>query len=202
MRSWLQVFSVVAAALALGLWRTSAAPIQAGTALRLSLDDLVQRSDVIVEAEVIGATAREDALGRIETELVLSVSRTFLGEPLATRSVRVPGGTLPDGRGLLLAGMPRIEVGETSVLFLSAPSRQGLRLPIGLGQGRLAVVRGPRGEKLLERDVAGLSIVDPASGAVQPAGAAQTEDYATAIARIEAAVLARRAMDERRAGGG
>jgi hypothetical protein len=106
--------------------------------------------------------------------------------------VRLPGGILPDGTGLVLPGMPRLAEGEEVVLFLSETSSAGLRVPVGLAQGKFRVVRDARGARTLERDGADLTLLDRASGATSRMHLAAVFDYAAAAAEIEAAVVRRR----------
>jgi len=167
--------------------------IDAGTAVRLDVPDLVDRADLALEGRVVERHVAQDGRGRIETSYALAVERTFWGEPRAIRSVRLPGGVLPDGRGMILPGMPDLAVGEDVLLFLSPPGDTGIRMPIGLAQGKLRVVTGLSGERFLVRAQADLNLVDPRYGTVHRAGGRALLDYARTIARIRAAVEARKA---------
>ena len=59
----------------------SGSVLTAGTALKVNLEGLVDRSEVVIEGRVKRATSRP-APGRIETEYEVEVARTFLGEEL------------------------------------------------------------------------------------------------------------------------
>ncbi len=72
----------------------------------------------------------EGETGLIETEYLMSVDRTLWGADLGMRTVRLPGGVLPDGRGMMIPGMPRIAVGEDVLLFLSRQTSWGMRMPM------------------------------------------------------------------------
>ena len=48
---------------------------------------------------------------------------------------------LEDGSGMILAGMPRIAAGEETLLFLSAEGATGVRMPVGLSQGKFRVIQ-------------------------------------------------------------
>jgi hypothetical protein len=176
-------------ALALLLSRFSTAPndVEAGTALRMDVPELARRSDLIVEARVLSKQALEAGGGRIETEYLLAVERTLAGEPLALRAIRLPGGVLPDGRGMLLSGMPALRVGESVLLFLTRASETGMRMPVGLAQGKLSVVWNAAGEKLLVRDTSGMALAQVSSGAVREANGVSILSYVDALAAIEAA---------------
>lgn len=162
---------------------------RAGTVQRLSLSDLAERADLAFEGHVLSARVLEPAPGRIETEYALREDRAFVGQPCGLRVVRIPGGVLPDGRGLAIAGLPRMDVGEDVVLFLSREGSRGTRLPLGLAQGKLRVA-GHGSARRLIGEVAGLDFVGQAPTAV-PAGAGI--DYVTALAEIEAGLAARAA---------
>lgn len=156
----------------------------AGTALRLDLPELVQRSELVVEARVLAAEPRE-ADGMLATEYLLEVERTFKGEDQSYRTLRLPGGVRADGSGLLVPGVPHLAPGEDALLFLSAESARGLRLPTGLAQGKFTVQRRADGTKQLLRDAAGLELVGPEGHST---GARTSADYAALVAGIEAAL--------------
>lgn len=166
-------------------------PLEASTVLKLGVEELAIRCDLALEARVTSKSASLDGQGRIGTDYALTVERTFFGTHAAQRTVRVPGGVLPDGRGLVLPGMPALDVGESALLFLSGQNSHGERLPIGLAQGRLSVKVAPAGTKSLVRDVLDLDFVD-AQGNRIPAGPQITSlPYAATIARIEKACAGR-----------
>lgn len=161
--------------------------VSAGTVVKMSIEDLALRSDLAVEARVSSKSTTLDATGRIATDYALTVERTFAGTHASQRTVRLPGGTLPDGRGLLLPGMPTLTVGENALLFLSAENSRGERLPIGLAQGRLHVRTASDGVKTLVTDLADLEFVDVSGRPVASGPRIGTLPYAATIARIEAA---------------
>jgi len=177
----------------LGLAGAIAARVDAATVLRLGLEDLVARCDLALEARVTSCSASIDATGRIGTDYALTVERTFAGKPALQRTIRLPGGVLPDGRGLVLPGMPALAVGDTAILFLSVENARGERVPIGLAQGRLCVRVDADGTRSLVSDLSGLDLVD-ASGLPlpHPVAGPVTLPYASTIERIRAA-CARRA---------
>jgi hypothetical protein len=154
----------------------------AGTALRLDLPSLVQRSEVIVEARVLAARSLE-VEGLLLTEHLLEVSRTFKGDDQAYRTLRLPGGVRADGSGLLVPGVPVLAPGEEAVLFLEPEGRGGMRLLSGLAQGFLGVRRAPDGSKRLVRDASALGLVGAGAGSDGRA----LVDYADLVAAIEAA---------------
>jgi hypothetical protein len=165
--------------------------VEAGTAIRLGVPELVESSDLILEARVLSAYSFEDR-GRIETEYLLEVARTFEGVDEAYRAVRLPGGLLEDGRGMVLAGMPRIFAGEEVLLFLTPEGRTGVRMPVGLSQGKLGLISRADGTKALARDSSGIALVNPDSGRVMRGQGVTVLDYAEVVAEIEAALSGKR----------
>ena len=159
---------------------------EAGTAVRLDVGGLAELADRIVEGRVLSVESSEDADGRIETEVVLQAEATHRGEHQPITSFRIPGGTLPDGSGLLLVGMPRFVEGERVFLFLSQAGRTGLRVPVGLSQGVLHVAHAGDGRKVLVRDPGDLALLDPTTGASTGLEALSVLDYAGVLAEVEA----------------
>jgi hypothetical protein len=169
--------------------------LDAGTAVALDLAGLVDGAEWVFEGRVLDASAQRDASGRIETRYRMSVSASFLGGDASERVFRLPGGVLPDGAGMVLPGVPRFVPGEDAIVFLTRESRTGMRMPVGLAQGKLGVVRDALGRRTLARDFAGLEFVT-AGGAPLPAAAL---DYDAARAQIESLCRAKRSRESRSA---
>ncbi len=167
--------------------RSTPTGVDAGTAIRMDVADLVDRADLVFEGRVLATRTLQPAPGLIETEYTVAVDRTFWGPQLSQRVFRMPGGVLPDGRGLVLPGMPSLRVGEDALLFLSEAGSSGVRMPIGLAQGKFSVISSLSGARALTRRQGSLSTVDPASGTVQHMGTTELLDYAETIAEIRAA---------------
>jgi hypothetical protein len=174
--------------------------VEAGTVQRMELEDLVGQCDQALEGRVQHIRVLEPGRKRIETEITLSVSKCYWGLSGREFILRIPGGVLPDGRGLILPGMPQFQEGEELLLFLSAESRSGTRVPVGLAQGRFRIERRSSGAKLLVRDQADLEFFDPLTRRSSTAEPRALFEYSAVAARIEAAVQARRQREAR--GGG
>jgi len=175
--------------------------VHAGTALELDIEGLSQRADLILEGRVLSSRGRLSARGLIETEYVLAVDRTLWGPERSTRVIRLPGGVLPDGRGLMLPGMPRITPGEDVLLFLTGPSPDGMRMPVGLAQGKFRRVLDRSGARVLVREQSDLTLVNANTGAVREADGHSIMLYAEVVARVQAVTASRRARMERSATG-
>ena len=173
---------------AASLWNPG---VEAGTALRLEVGDMARYADLVIEGKVLDASVLEGESGLIETEYLVSVDRTLWGADLGTRIVRLPGGVLPDGRGMMIPGMPHIDVGEDVMLFLSRPTTWGMRMPMGLAQGKFSIVRSFDGERRLVRDPGSVTYVDPTTGTVSESPTAASLDYAAVISEIHAGLAQR-----------
>jgi hypothetical protein len=184
---------VIGFALLACLWLglpTDGADVAAGTAIRMDVPELVQHADQILEGRVLAARA-EEVGARIETEVLVQVERAFAGDARPYQVLRLPGGVLDDGRGMCLAGMPRLVEGEDVLLFLSQAGSTGLRVPCGLAQGKLLVAEDATGCKVLVRDPAGLALVDALGVRPVVESAWTVLDYAQTVAQIEAALAAK-----------
>ena len=162
--------------------------VRAGTAVRMEVPELVEAADLVLEGRVLSARAVVTESGLVETEYELLVDRTFRGAPHATRTLRLPGGVLEDGSGMVLAGVPHLRPGEDALLFLAAAGSRGVRMPVGLSQGRYRVLTRLDGSRVAVRDQADLGLVDSSSGRLEEAHGAHVRDYAELVAEIEAAL--------------
>lgn len=157
---------------------------RAGTALRMELGEAFRASDLVLEGRVQSARAAETADGLIVTDWEVVVDRTFWGEPAETRTIRLPGGLLPSGKGMVLPGMPRLAVGEDVVLLLEGEGPAGTRMPTGLAQGKYRVVTQPTGERLAVPASEHVALVDES---LAPVGRPRhVLDHADLVARLEA----------------
>lgn len=173
------------------LWTFSAAvEIRAGTVEKLDLQGLFARSDLALHGRVHAAQVVLDARGRPATEYQLDVERSWWGAVGATCTFRLPGGTLPDGSGMLIPGLPRLAAGEELVVFLTPESKAGVRLPVGLAQGKFQVTRDALGRSFLVREASELHLVDPRGAAAADAGASL--EFAATAAELERLADARR----------
>ncbi len=99
-----------------------------------TLKEMAKKASMVVEVEILGKRAilREDGL--IETVLSVHVITPLKNSAPSTREIRIPGGRVAD-RQVILAGMPKISVGDRFILFLSGKGRDGWRMPVGMRQG-------------------------------------------------------------------
>ena len=163
----------------------------AGTAIKLDTQGLVDRSEWVIEGRVLSARVIAGPSGRPETEYAVSVDVPYWGGPEGLRVFRFPGGVLPDGTGLVVPGLPVLRVGEEVILFLTAESSAGWRMPVGLSQAKYRKLRDARGREVVVREHADLELLDTGSGQMEKAAASDLKGYAELRAEIEAAVRLR-----------
>ncbi len=183
------------AALAAGvtLWCLPPAPsrsVEAGTVVRMDIEELARNAELVFDGRVLFARSFRDERGLVRTEYTVSVATSFAGGPQSTRTFELPGGTLADGSGLMIPGAPSLAVGEDVLLFLTRESASGLRVPVGLAQGKLRLVRDGAGRAGLVRENADLTLVDPQTGALSAAPVPAVLAYEAVAERIRSALTA------------
>jgi hypothetical protein len=107
-------------------------PLQCATLERLSLDDMIKKSTLIVRGNVSGSSV-ETAGPVIYTHYQVQVSEWLKGSGGSTVDVAVPGGTA-NGVRQTFAGAPTLNPGDDFVFFLYT-GRDGRSAVLGLTQG-------------------------------------------------------------------
>jgi len=165
---------------------------QAGTALKMELEEVVQASGLVLEGRVVSGQSATSPEGAIYTDWQIAVDRTWWGEDAPTQTVRLPGGALADGRATLVPGMPSLVPAEEVVLMLSEASPDGMRVPTGLTQGKYRIVADNQGAKRAVRTGQNVTLASTA-GALGDKDGLAVLDYAELVAKLEAATQAKRA---------
>ncbi len=111
-------------------------PLQCATLERLSLDDMISKSTLIVRGRVTGSYAAWSG-PVIYTHYTINVTEKLKGQAGATQEVVVPGGVV-GGLRQSWAGAPSFATGVEYVFFLWT-SRAGLTQVLGLTQGLFSV---------------------------------------------------------------
>lgn len=189
MRWTLFILAIACASWAVGHQSQISPSAQAGTAIRMDVEQLVDGADRIVQGRVSGRRTLRDRVGRVVTDYEMQVERTFLGEAQATRTIRIPGGVTSDGRGLVLPGMPKIQVGEEVVLFLNG---EGMQMPTGMAQGKYRVMSDGHGSQQVMRSTGSLELVSPAGSSH---GGVQAMSFSEFSGRVQARVTERLSLE-------
>jgi hypothetical protein len=125
-------------------------------AVALSLDDMVNQSDVIA----IGSCTDTRSVW-VEQSLVtlvtISVAESLKGNNPSTLSVALPGGVDTNRKfpvAMTYPGAPQIRPGEDVFLFLSSESDvAGSYTVAGFSQGKFSIVKDEDGEPMVSRDL-------------------------------------------------
>ncbi len=145
----------------LGLLGAWGAPSVATTVPRFSLEELSDRSELVVHGRCLRTWSAWDAEHKlIWTHSEIEVVDSWKGAPGASVIVSEPGGIV-DGIGLAIEGVPHHHPGEEMVVFL-------YRTPIGywrargLTQGKFQVTTDRGGVRRVRTQSSDAAVVDPA----------------------------------------
>lgn len=136
---------VVAALSILSILAISRDP-SATTIARMSLRQIVDASDTIVQARVEKVRSFWEGK-QILTEVTLGVSQSFKGSPGASLTFRQLGGRVdwPVPIETTVPGAPAHRVGDEGFYFLQAGGSPGRTVIVGLSRGLVPVRRDPAG---------------------------------------------------------
>jgi hypothetical protein len=135
--------------------------LSASTLQRLSLNDMILKSSMIVRGTIQPGTSSAFRGPLIYTHYQLAVTAVYKGTPGSSIDVAVPGGVL-NAIQQPVAGAPTLTAGQDYVLFLWT-SKSGLTQVIGLSQGLFNVITNAQGQVMVSRGAASTPMVD-ASG--------------------------------------
>ncbi len=115
-------------------------PLQCATLERLSLDDMISKSTVIVRGKITGSSAAFAGTAPvIYTHYSIQVSEWLKGLGGTTVDLAVPGGVVNNVRQSF-SGAPSFNIGDEDVFFLWT-SKAGLTQVIGLTQGLFSLAQ-------------------------------------------------------------
>ena len=174
---------VVSKTLLLALALVAFSPVYGTLVPRLSFEELVGQSQVVVHGRVASIRVAWDAeRENIWTHYEIVLDEALKGTPGRTVEIQEPGGEL-NGFRMEIVGAPHYELGEEVVVF-AAPTPAGLRT-CGWGQGRF-VVDGEAGQRRVRNDL----------GDVQLTSAGKAGRYRAAAARDEALTVFKQRIRE------
>jgi len=165
-------------------------PAWATSVLDQTFPDLVHQAEVIAVGTVTGIQEQWDVSRQAPITQVTFANLTVLkGNTGAERmTLDFLGGHFPDGRVLMITGMPQFTMGEKIVAF-STGNQQYFCPLVGMWQGLLRVSFDPqRGEEIVRdnfhRPIAGLhdqkfATVQPEVAAQEPLSLSALEDLIT-----------------------
>jgi hypothetical protein len=187
---------VVASGLALGILCSAfvVRPIAeslASTVIEMDLGEVVDNSGLVFEGRVVHGQSAESPEGAIYTDWQIAVDRTWWGDDQPTRTVRLPGGALANGRAMMIPGMPSLMLGEDVVLLLTEAAEDGMRVPTGRAQCKYRIVADAQGGKHAVRTGEHLTLAT-STGLLAGQDRIAVYDYAEFVAQLEAAAQAKR----------
>jgi hypothetical protein len=160
---------IILALATVGLASLPGSNLSASTLQRLSLNDMIQKSTMIVHGTILPGTSAAFRGSLIYTHYQLSVTTAYKGTlgltiPGQTVNVAVPGGML-NGIQQPVAGSPLLTAGQDYVLFLWT-SKSGLTQVIGLSQGLFNVSTNAQGQLIVSRGATTEPMVDSSGQSV------------------------------------
>ncbi len=139
---------------------------------RLTTKDLVTKSDAIAIGKCVG-TSSKWVDGRIETEIVLSVSRYLKGDLGASVTVTRLGGNV-DNIGMLVPGAPKFRIDEEVLVYISQ-KESGRNSVMGWALGKFSIRADGTGEKMIFSNPENIQIMKEVDGkAVESPARAQS----------------------------
>lgn len=189
-RLWTSLAVVAASAIALGVPHFAGRSTDAASAVRMDVAETTLRAAEILEGQVLEVRSEQGADGWIRSTVVLDCDRDYLaGSAGARRELVFPGGTLEDGSGMLVPGLPSFRVGEQVLVFLTPEGGGGFRMPVGLAQGKWRLVTDRDGIRWALRSDVSAAVVEH-DAQVELFGSA-ARPYAEVRAELEAALALR-----------
>jgi len=132
--------------------------LQASTLQRLSLNDMIQKSTMIVRGTIQPGTSAAFRGSIIYTHFQISVEAPYKGTPGKVIDLAIPGGVL-NGIQQPVAGAPLLTPGQNYVFFLWT-SKSGLTQVIGLSQGLFNITTNAQGQLIVSRGAASEPMLD------------------------------------------
>ena len=171
-----------AAGLSLALACLAVVPqANATTMIYRSIEELAQRSALVVEGTVTGSETYAGDEGRITTRWTVKVARTLRGQPVAEVRFEQWAGTLGDIT-TQIPGDARFTQGERVVLFLRGDSPEKMYLT-AMGQAKFTIHGGNQPAKLLRK-----AAIEGAGQGILPLPLKELAPLAAPQSRVEEAV--------------
>ena len=181
---------------------TVMAPAGAAMILKMNLAQLTDRAGAIFRGEVLSAEPGKISIGGGTLPTVtyrLRVDESFKGEfeakEHASPEVEITmlgtfKATARSGSQARLSSslpeVPKLNVGESYVLFTTAPGESGLRSPVGLGQGSFRIYAGANKTEFAVNELNNLGLFD---GAAPAQRAGQGSEGPVTYTRLAGAIL-------------
>ncbi len=121
------------------------APAAATTVAPLSVEQMVDASDLVVRGTVDSVWVDEDENGHIWTRALVRVDEPLKGDADEGDYVTVEAaGGVVGNRQMIVDGSARYDVGEQTLLFLTDKPSRGVYGTVAMGKGKFTVRPDPR----------------------------------------------------------
>lgn len=168
-------------------------PVYGTLVPRLSFEELVGQSEVVVQGRVVSVRVAWDTdHASLWTHYEVRVDDTLKGARGPMLAIQEPGGEL-DGVRMEIVGAPHYELGEEVVVFASR-TPFGLRT-CGWGQGRF-VIEGAVGQKRVRNDQGAIQLVSPQGKSLPARASSLLDEGLTAFKQRIRTEVARQAASE------
>ena len=134
----------------------------------LSVEQLVEYSQIVLRGTVVSKTCQRDAEGRIFTKVELHVIEVWKGPVTNHCTIVQSGGTVGD-ECALVPGQAVYSVGEEVVVFLALNER-GEGVTLGLAHGKFKVWKDEAGEQTVQNIFHGRAPAGEKAGFLPSAG--------------------------------
>jgi hypothetical protein len=182
------------------------APASAAMIMKMNLAQLTDRADTIFRGEVLSVEPGKISIGGGTLPTVtyrLRVDEAFKGQFEAKENVSpeveitMLGTFKADAHSNQSGGhtrltsslpeLPKLQVGQSYVLFTTAPGKSGLRSPVGLGQGSFRIYAGANKTEFAVNELNNIGLFD---GATPTRRSAQGSEGPVTYTRLAGAILA------------
>lgn len=120
--------------------------------LALSITELTDRADLVLQGKVAAKTCLRDETGRIYTRVEIEVSEVWKGSLTTNRFIIALASGILGDQGVAVSGEATYDVGEEMVAFLVLNHR-GEGVTLGLIQGKFDVIVEPGTGAKLARNI-------------------------------------------------
>lgn len=132
----------------------------ATTVVRMDLEDLVAKSDLVVVGSIAEVEPKLHDDGRVYTHVKVSVDEVLSGEETDTVSIVHIGGRV-ESRATVVHGMPDFTLDERVLLFLEKPESVDHFVVTGLSQGKFSLSEDDDGTVTLTPAAGDMALVKP-----------------------------------------
>jgi hypothetical protein len=118
----------------------------------LSLEELRDKAQLILQGTVLSKTVERESDGQIMTRVELAVTETWKGKAAPAKYTIIQAGGVLGDEITSVSGQEQYDVGEEVIAFLVLNTR-GEGVTLGLSQGKFHIFNDPQTKEKLARNV-------------------------------------------------